>query len=128
MWNRWGILKGVQLPLKYLSIKIFLWKTKTRHFPSTFLQPVNGSKKSILNWVMKLSLFVFFVFLFLRHLWKIFHSIHLFFLLFWLRYLQTHMKEKYMYLFSQVFFKTNHKTLKFKEKSKKNEFSSNLQT
>ena len=27
-------------------------------FPSTFLQPVNGSKNSILNWVMKLNLFM----------------------------------------------------------------------
>ena len=33
-----------------------------------------------------------------------------------------------MYLFSQVFFKTPNKTPKFQEKSKKNEFYSDLQT
>ena len=33
-------------------------------FPSTFLQPVSGSKNSILNWVMKLNLLVFFFFFF----------------------------------------------------------------
>ena len=29
-------------------------------YPTTFLQPVNGSKNSILNWVLKLNLFKFF--------------------------------------------------------------------
>ena len=48
----------------------------SRHFPSTCLQPLNGSKNSILNWVMKLSLFMLF---FLKNPWKIFHYIHLFF-------------------------------------------------
>ena len=68
-------------------------------FPSTFLQPLNGSK-SILNWVMKLNLFLcFFIFLFLKHPWKIFLSIHLFLTL-WFRYLQTLIKEKCMYLSS----------------------------
>ena len=38
-------------------------------FPSTFLQPVNSSKNWILNWVMKLNLFMCFSsFLFLKHL------------------------------------------------------------
>ena len=52
-----------------------------RHFSKhfSFLQPVNGSKNSILNWVMKLNLFSF---LFWKHPWKIFHSILVFFLLF----------------------------------------------
>ena len=45
-----------------------------------------------------------------------------------LRYLQAHIKERCMYLSSQHFFKTPHKTLKFLEKSKKNAFSSSLQT
>ena len=35
----------------------------------------------------------------------------------WFRYLQTCIKEKCMYLSSQLFFKTSHKTLKFQEKS-----------
>ena len=52
-------------------------------FRSTFLQQVNGSKNSILNWVMKLNLFMcFFFLLFLKHSWQICHSIRLFFLLF----------------------------------------------
>ena len=41
-------------------------------FPSTFLQPVNSSKNSILNWVLKIDLSCV-----LNH-WKIFHSIPLF--------------------------------------------------
>ena len=32
-------------------------KTLTGFYPSTFLQPINGSKNSILNWVLKLNLF-----------------------------------------------------------------------
>ena len=43
-------------------LKHFYKKPKPGIFPSTFLQLVNGSKNLILNWVMKLSLFVFFVF------------------------------------------------------------------
>ena len=50
-------------------------------FPNTFPQLVNGSKNSILNWVIKLNHFLFFC-LFLNYPWKIFHSIHLLFLLF----------------------------------------------
>ena len=71
-------------------------------FARTSLQPVNSTKNSILNWVMKL-LFCFFVcfavsfsffFLFLKIPWKIFHSIYLFFLLFlWFRYLKKYIKE-----------------------------------
>ena len=30
----------------------------TSKFPSTFLKPVNGGKNSILNWVLKLNLFL----------------------------------------------------------------------
>ena len=44
-------------------------------FPSNSLQPVNGCKNSILNWVMKLNLLTL-------NPWKLFHSIHLLFLLF----------------------------------------------
>ena len=32
-------------------------KTLTGFYPSTFLQPIYGSKNSILNWVLKLNLF-----------------------------------------------------------------------
>ena len=53
----------------------------TAIFPSIFLEQENGSKNSILNWVMKLNFFMFFLFLFLKHLWKISQSIHLFFFL-----------------------------------------------
>ena len=42
-------------------------------FSGTFLQPVNSTKNSILNWVMKLSLFMcFFSFLFCKYPWKLF--------------------------------------------------------
>ena len=44
------------------------------------------------------------------------------------RCLQTRTKESCMYLSSQLFFKTLHKTLKFQQKSKKNTFSRDLQT
>ena len=44
----------------------------------------------------------------------------------WFRYLQTRIKESCMYLSSQFFSKTPHKTLKFQEKSKKNAFSNCL--
>ena len=48
-----------------------------------FFQALKTRKNSILNWVMKLSLFLcFFSYLFLKHPWKIFHSISVFFLLF----------------------------------------------
>ena len=68
-------------------------------FARTSLQPVNSTKTSILNWVMKLFMFCFlfvllflflFFFLFLKIPWKIFHSIYLFFLLFlWFWYLKN---------------------------------------
>ena len=59
----------------------------------------------------------------LKHSWKIFHS----FLFFFLHLaLDTYKHESYMYLSSQVCFKTLHKTLKFQEKSKKNVSSSNF--
>ena len=52
-------------------------------FPSIFLQAVTGSKNSILNWIMKLNILMFFFcFLFFEKPWKIFHSIHLFLFLF----------------------------------------------
>ena len=44
------------------------------------------------------------------------------------RYLQTLIKESCVYISSQIFCKTLQKTLKFQEKSKKNTFSSSLET
>ena len=120
----------------------------------------------ILNWVMKLNLFmcflffiiIFFLFLFLKHPWKVFHSIHLFFELFSLdtykharrvaciflvnffsklpMKLQNSKKNPRKNAFSsnletwisQLFLKTSHETLKFQKKAKKNAFFSNLQT
>ena len=49
-------------------------------FPSTFLQPVDSSKNPVLNWVMNFNLLM--SIFFLKNPWKIFHYIHLFFLLF----------------------------------------------
>ena len=84
-------------------------------FPNTFLQPVNGRKK--------LNLFMCFCsFLFLKHPWKIFHSILLFFLLFGLNTGKRCIKESYICLSSHLFFKTPYRTLKFQEKSKKMHF------
>ena len=36
------------------------WKVNPGFYPSTFLQPKNGSKNSILNWVLTLNLFKYF--------------------------------------------------------------------
>ena len=60
----------------------------------------------------------------LKHPWKIFHS---FLFFFFLRLaLDTYEHKSYMYLSSQLYLKTIHKTLKFQEKSKKNVSSSNF--
>ena len=100
-------------------------------FPSTFLQPVNGSKNSILNWViMKLNLFMlflFFLFCFETPL-KDFPFYSLILLTLCFRYLQTSINESFIYLSSHLFFKTPHETLRFQETSKKYAFSSDLQT
>ena len=59
-----------------------LWYSCPSIFQSTFLQAVNGSKISILNWDMKLDFFVFYFvsFCFWNTLETVFHSIHLFLL------------------------------------------------
>ena len=82
--------------------------------------------KSWIDLWISVSSCVFSLFLFLKHLWKIFHSIHLLILLFGLD--TIHIKESCTYLSHQLLFKTPHETLKFHEKSKTNPFSSNLQT
>ena len=82
-------------------------------FPSTFLQPVDGSKNSILNSVMNFNLFM--SIFFLKNPWKIFLYSPIFLTL-WRRYLQTRIKASCMYLCSQLFFKTPHKTIKFPKK------------
>ena len=73
------VKKGLALILSH-NIKWFI----NKHFSNHFVQPVNSSKKSILNLVKKLNFIhlFFFSFLFWKYLWEIFHSIHLFFLLF----------------------------------------------
>lgn len=71
----------------YATLKLYLKRKNpalchiiTGILTSTFLKPVNGSKKSILNWVMKLNAFMCAIF-FLQNPWKSFHSNHWFFLL-----------------------------------------------
>ena len=87
-----------------------------RHFSSTFLQLVNCSKSSIMNWVIKLNLSIRFCFE--KPLEDFpFYSPIVFPL--WFRYSQTCIKESCMYLPSQLFFKTLHRTLKSQENSKK---------
>ena len=65
-----------------------------KYFPSTFLQPVNSGKNSILNWVMKLNLFMCF-FLFLKNLFLSYLPI---LLTLWFRYLRKRVKETCMYV------------------------------
>ena len=76
-WQFW-----IHQPLQWLRVycnkpRVDRNHTESSIFPSTFLKPVNGSKTSILNWVMKLNPFMCFSFFFLKNPWKIFHSIHL---------------------------------------------------
>ena len=113
---------------KYVCLTPYLWNRTSyivRHFFKHFLQLVNGSENSILNWVtMKLNLFVvvFFFFCFetpLKYFPFYFHIL----LTLCFRYLETHIKESFMYVSSQLFFNTPHKTLRFQETSKKNAFS-----
>ena len=80
-WRRSGVVNFEQISIIDLLFSL-LALNKSGIFPSTFLQLVNGSKNSILNWVMKLNLFVFFLVCFFKHPWKIFYFIHLFFLIF----------------------------------------------
>ena len=99
-------------------------------FPNTFVQPVNGSKNSVLNLVMKHNLFMcfcLFTCLFSKNSWKIFHFIHLFFLPFGLYKstfgLEKCIKENCMYLSSQLFFKIPNKALKFQKNARKINFT-----
>ena len=62
-------------------------------FPSTFLQPLNGSKNSILNGVTKLNLLMFFFFFVFETPLKDFPFYSTILLTLWFRYLQTCMKE-----------------------------------
>ena len=84
-------------------------------FPSTFLQPVNGCKNSILNLVIKLYFHVFFLFCFWNTLerFSILFTYSSYFLVSILT--NTH-KESCVYLSSQLFFDTPHKTLNLKKK------------
>ena len=88
----------------------------TSIFQSTSLQPVNGSKNSILNWVMKLNLFMFFFLFVFKTPLKDFPCYPSIILTLQLRYLQKCKNESCMYVSSQLFFKTPHETLKFQEK------------
>ena len=73
----------------------------SRHFPSTCLQPLNGSKNSILNWVMKLSLFI------CCFSWKTLERFSITF---------TYSSPMVcMYISSHIFFEFPHKTLKFQQ-------------
>ena len=90
-------------------------------FLSTFLQLVSGSKSSILNWVMKLNLFIFFFFFFfvLETSLKDFPFYSPILLTLWFTYIQTRIKESYMHLSGQLYFKTPSRTKiprKFQEK------------
>ena len=87
-----------------------------------------GSEISILNWDMKLNFFGVFLFVFETPS-KLFSILFTFLtiLTLWFRYLQTYLQESCLYISSQLFFKTPHKTQKFPEKLKKNAFSTNLQ-
>ena len=102
------ICKNCKILLKYLEkicCSLVTSNKPSRFFPGTFLQLVNGTKNSILKWVMKLNLFMcFFSFLFFKYPWKVFHSIHLFFLLFGL---DTNMLKGKLYVSYQLTFLQN---------------------
>ena len=61
------------------------WRDKSCFYPSTFLQPVNGCKNSILNWVLNLNFFkslqVFFYMFFYKNPRQIYSFTPLFLLL-----------------------------------------------
>ena len=80
-------------------------------FPSSFLQLVNSSKNSILNWVMKHILFMFFFFFVFETPLEDFPFYSPMLPTLWFRCLQTCIKESCMYLPSQLIFKTTHNTL-----------------
>ena len=84
-----------------------------RFFQSTFQQPVNASKNSTLNWVIKYSFFMIFV---LGKLLRDFSFYSPIFVSLWFRYLQTCMDNSCIYLSSQLFFQSTHKTLKIPRK------------
>ena len=90
-------------------------------YPSTILQPVNGSKNLVLNWVIKIiSLYVLFLFFFgFEKPSKEF----LFFLLFGLDTYKHAQTKVLMYLPGQLFSKTTKKTLKFWENPRKMHFT-----
>ena len=116
--------------LFYIILYIYKYIYISDIFPSTFLQPVNGSKKINLELSYEtqfLHVFFFFFFVFEAPV-KDFPFYSPILLTFWFRYLQTPRKESSMYLSSQLLFRPPHKTLKSQEKSKKDAFSSNLQT
>ena len=77
--------------------------------------------------VVKLNPFMYFFFVFETPM-KDFRFDSSIILTLWFWYLQTDIKESCIYLSSQLFFKTLHKTLKLQEESKKNAFASDLQT
>ena len=85
-------------------------------FPSTFPQPVNGSKNSILNWVMKLNLYVFFFFFVFEAPLKEFLTYFPLLLTLWFKYLQTRIQKHVCIIFKIP--------MKIREKG----FSRNLQT
>ena len=93
----------MRLPFLYWLFTLFLkFKTKPLQanigiFPSTFLRPVNGSKNSILNWIMKLS-HVFFLFLVVEISLRDFPLYLPIILTLWFRYLQTCINKNCMFL------------------------------
>ena len=115
-WQRWpSRFHWVYMISKY-KINFFLYIV-AGIFSSAFLQEVKSSYNSILNWVMKLHLFICMcMYIFSETPLKDFPFYLLILHTLRLRYLQAHINESYMYLSSQLFFETPHKTLKFQEK------------
>ena len=93
------------------------------HFWSTFLQPVNNSKNSILNWFMKLNLCMFFFFFVFETILKNYPFVSPILPTLCFRYLQTCIKESCRYLSSQRFFKIPHKLRNSKKNPRKIHFS-----
>ena len=104
--NLWKIFKTTFLQNTYRLLPRTFFEKKAPEniillfagiFPRTFLQPVNGSKNSIWIEFWNSISSCFLPFLFSKHSWKIFHSIHLFLLVFSL-YLQTQNKVVCIFL------------------------------
>ena len=107
----WGSLWAGKC-LNQMNFEWQYWLLVSVDYTQVFFQAtVNGSKNSILNWVIKLYLYLLFSFLFLKNPWEIFTL-----LTYSCCSLVKRVNKDSMYLSGQIFFKIPNKTLKLQEK------------